>query len=77
TASLGREPTERCLALVREAATQGASIFFVTHRLSDALEVADRIVVLRRGRVHAERQARATTIGELGGLISGAMRQTP
>lgn len=77
TASLGREPTERCLALVRGAAKRGASILFVTHRLSDALDVADRIVVLRRGRVHAERQASATSIGELGSLISGATRQTP
>ncbi len=76
TASLGRQPTERCLSLVRSIAERGASTLFVTHRLSDALGVADRIVVLRHGRVQAERAARATSIGELGELISGPMRET-
>ena len=36
---------------MRSLTASGTSIVFITHKLNEVLEVADRITVLRRGRV--------------------------
>ncbi len=50
TASLSEREAERLLATTRSLAAGGVSVVFVTHRLEEALQVCDRIVVLRDGR---------------------------
>lgn len=54
TSLLGDEDVTRVLGQIREAASQGAAVVFVTHRLHEALAVADRVVVMRRGEMVAE-----------------------
>lgn len=39
------------MALVRKLADEGVAVVFVTHKLREAFAVADRVTVLRRGRV--------------------------
>ncbi|HYH11626.1 MAG TPA: ATP-binding cassette domain-containing protein, partial [Thermomicrobiales bacterium] len=51
TSLLGDEDVERVLREIREVAAGGTACVFVTHRLHEALAVADRIVVMRRGHV--------------------------
>ena len=57
TAALGVAQTEMVLALVRRLADQGYAVLIVSHNMNDVFEVADRIAVLRLGRMVAERPA--------------------
>jgi len=49
TAPLGPADAERLLELIRELAAEGVAIVYITHRLGEALEVCDRITVMRDG----------------------------
>jgi ribose transport system ATP-binding protein len=49
TAALEAAETERLLGFMRALANQGAAVIFVTHRLAEVMQVADRITVLRDG----------------------------
>ncbi len=50
TSSLTLSETERLLALVLELRTQGVSVIYISHRLSEVNRCADRVVGLRDGR---------------------------
>ena len=43
--------TEELFGIIRSLAQAGTTVIFITHKLNEVLEVADRITVLRRGRV--------------------------
>jgi simple sugar transport system ATP-binding protein len=51
TAVLTPQEADELLAIMRELAAQGKGIIFITHKLREVLAVADRITVLRAGRV--------------------------
>jgi len=57
TAALGVAQTAMVLALVRKLADMGHAVMIVSHNMNDVFEVADRIAVLRLGRMVAERPA--------------------
>jgi len=57
TAALGVAQTAMVLALVRRLADRGHAVMIVSHNMNDVFEVADRIAVLRLGRMVAERPA--------------------
>ena len=50
TASLARSETERLFELVRRLQDRGISIVYISHRLEEVFEIADRVTVLRDGR---------------------------
>ncbi|QIG47207.1 sugar ABC transporter ATP-binding protein [Nordella sp. HKS 07] len=50
TASLTRHEVDLLLASVRRLKQQGVSIVFVSHRLDEIVEIAERVTVLRDGR---------------------------
>ncbi len=50
TSSLGQEDVRRLLQIVRNLASRGIGVIFVSHRLEEVVQVADRVVVLRDGR---------------------------
>ena len=50
TASLTRHEVDLLLATVRRLKEQGVSIVFVSHRLDEVVEIAERVTVLRDGR---------------------------
>jgi ABC-type sugar transport system ATPase subunit len=54
TAPLSARESQALLTLLRQVAARGVAILFVTHRLDEVLEVCDRAVVLRDGRLVAE-----------------------
>ena len=73
TASLGVEQTAQVHDLVVDMKSHGSAIVLITHDLSDILDIADRIVVLRQGRLWADSPAAATTQTEVIGWITGAL----
>jgi ribose transport system ATP-binding protein len=50
TSSLTFAETERLLQVMRDLRARGVAVLFISHRLSEIAEVADRVVVLRDGR---------------------------
>jgi ABC-type sugar transport system ATPase subunit len=71
TASLSVAAIERFLQLVKDLKEKGCSIIYVSHRLPDVLEVADRIVVLRTGKMVTEKKTSETDIEEIVNYMMG------
>ena len=57
TAVLTPQETVEIFAVLRRLADEGHSIIFISHKLYEVLEIADRITVIRRGQVVGERSA--------------------
>nr|WP_235063418.1 ABC transporter ATP-binding protein [Candidatus Halobonum tyrrellensis] len=57
--------------VMNQLTEQGRSLVFITHKLEEALEVADRVTVLRDGAVVGTVEADATTRGELARMMVG------
>ncbi len=51
SAVLTPQEVEELFKIMRSLVSQGKSIIFITHKLKEVLEVADRITVIRRGKV--------------------------
>ena len=51
TAVLTPQEAGELFAIIRKLKADGKSIIFISHKLNEVLEIADRITVLRRGRV--------------------------
>jgi simple sugar transport system ATP-binding protein len=71
TAVLTPQETEEIFAVLRRLADAGHSIVFISHKLYEVLEIADRITVIRRGRVVGERLPSATDEQDLAELMVG------
>jgi len=71
TAVLTPQETEEIFAVLRRLADAGHSIVFISHKLYEVLEIADRITVIRRGRVVGERLPSATNEQDLAELMVG------
>jgi ABC-type sugar transport system ATPase subunit len=72
TAALHSDEVGRLFNAVRRAAAQGAGVVFVSHRLDEVMDLADRVVVLRDGRVVADAPVAKLDQKELVRLIVGA-----
>ena len=70
TAVLTPQETDELITIMRELAAAGTSIVFITHKLREVRAVADRITVIRRGRVVGEALP-DTTEAELASLMVG------
>ena len=71
TAVLTPQETEEIFAVLRRLAAEGHSIIFISHKLYEVLEIADRITVIRRGRVVGERLPGETDEDDLAELMVG------
>ena len=67
TASLSQHETEVLFALIRKLRHQGMSVLYVSHRLAEVFALADRVSVLRDGRLVG---TRATGELDRAGLIA-------
>jgi simple sugar transport system ATP-binding protein len=74
TAALGVPEQRKVLALVRTLRDRGVGVIIISHNLQDVLDVADRIVVMRRGRAVGQRQVQETNTTDLLALMIGAER---
>ncbi|MBY5323839.1 MULTISPECIES: ABC transporter ATP-binding protein [Rhizobium] len=77
TAVLTNIEAERLFTTLREMARQGLSLIFISHKLDEVMAAADRIVVLRGGKMVAERKASDTSKAELAELMVGRLVTRP
>ena len=60
-----RKDSEGLFQTIRALRDRGVSVIFISHRLSEIFEVADRVTVMRDGRRVFTRDTAATTPDEL------------
>ena len=51
TAALTHAEADRLFAVIAELKARGAAILYVSHRMAEVVEIADRVTVLRDGAV--------------------------
>ncbi|HLH66986.1 MAG TPA: sugar ABC transporter ATP-binding protein [Solirubrobacteraceae bacterium] len=71
TAALPAGEAQRLFEAVRRVARGGAGVIFISHRLDEVLELADRILVLRDGRLVADAPAGEVGHEQLVRLVAG------
>jgi simple sugar transport system ATP-binding protein len=73
TAAISVRQVAEVLSLIQRLRDRGVAIVLISHRMPDVFSVADRIVVLRRGRKVADKAIAASSPEEVTGLITGAI----
>ena len=73
TAAISVRQVAEVLALIRRLREHGIAVVLISHRMPDVFTVADRVVVLRRGRKVADKPVAQSTPEEVTGLITGAI----
>jgi simple sugar transport system ATP-binding protein len=73
TAAISVRQVTEVLNLIRRLRDHGISVVLISHRMPDVFTVADRIVVLRRGRKVADKPIPESSPEEVTGLITGAI----
>jgi ABC-type uncharacterized transport system ATPase subunit len=71
TAVLTPHEKDQLFSVLRGLREQGRSIILVTHKLKEIMEIADRVTVMRDGKVVAQRTIGATSEQELTRLMVG------
>ena len=72
TAALGVPEQRKVVALIRGLKAASKAVIFISHNLADIFAVADRILVLRRGRKAGERLTAETNGDEVVKLMVGS-----
>jgi simple sugar transport system ATP-binding protein len=73
TAAISVRQVAEVLNLINRLRDQGIVVVLISHRMPDVFTVADRIIVLRRGRKVADKRIAASSPEEVTGLITGAI----
>jgi ribose transport system ATP-binding protein len=76
TAALDRRQVERLFARIRALKADGRSIVFITHRMDEMFELADRVTVLRNGQTVLVRPTAETSRDEVVEAMVGAAPQS-
>mgnify|MGYP001545100278 CR=1 FL=1 len=75
TAAISVRQVAEVLTHIKHLRDQGVAIVLISHRMPDVFSVADRVVVLRRGRKVADKRIAQSSPEEVTGLITGAIEQ--
>jgi len=70
-AALGVEQTRRGLEMIKRVAAQGIGVVVITHIMAQAFQVADRMVVIRQGKVAGDVRREDTSPDEVIRMITG------
>ena len=73
TAAISVRQIAEVLNLIRRLRDQGITVVLISHRMPDVFDVADRVIVMRRGRKVADKTIAASSPEEVTGLITGAI----
>ena len=75
TAALGVEQQKNINNLILKLKEDKKTVLLISHNLEHVFEVADRLIILRRGEKVGERVKKSTNKEEIVGLITGAIKQ--
>ncbi|MER8410639.1 ATP-binding cassette domain-containing protein [Mesorhizobium sp. M0870] len=75
TAAISVRQVAEVLNLIRHLRDQGIAVVLISHRMPDVFTVADRVIVMRRGRKVADKTIASSSPEEVTGLITGAIEQ--
>jgi simple sugar transport system ATP-binding protein len=75
TAAISVRQVAEVLNLIQHLRDQGIAVVLISHRMPDVFTVADRVIVMRRGRKVADKKIAASSPEEVTGLITGAIDQ--
>lgn len=73
TAAISVRQVAQVLDLIKRMRDSGVTVVLISHRMPDVFAVADRLVVLRRGRKVADKAVADSSPEEATGLITGAI----
>jgi simple sugar transport system ATP-binding protein len=73
TAAISVRQIAEVLALIGRLRDAGIAVILISHRMPDVFDVCDRVVVMRRGRVVANKAIAHSSPQEVTGLITGAV----
>ncbi len=71
TAVLTPQESENLMVFIREFAAKGNCVIFITHKMKEVMEAADRIVIMRSGVVAGDVRKEDTDEAELARLMIG------
>ena len=71
TAVLSEKEAEMLLKAIKNLSAQGISVIFITHRLQEIIDVCNKVIVMRDGRIIKELDAANTSITEMARLMVG------
>jgi len=71
TAVLTPQEIEELMQIMKNLAAEGKSILFISHKLAEIMEVADRCSVLRKGKYIGTVETSKTTMEELSAMMVG------
>ena len=71
TAVLTPQEVDRLFSTIANLVKQGKSVIFITHKLREVMEIANRITVLRGGRVVGSTTPEQTTQADLAAMMVG------
>lgn len=71
TAVLTPQEAQKLMDFIRDFAAKGNSVVFISHKLQEVMQVADRIVVMRSGEVYGDVKKTETSEKELSRLMVG------
>jgi D-xylose transport system ATP-binding protein len=75
-AALGVEQTHQVRGLMKDLRSHGVAMILITHDLSDILSITDKIAILRHGKLVAMLNSNETSVNDIIGWITGALKAT-
>jgi simple sugar transport system ATP-binding protein len=73
TAAISVRQVVEVLDLIRRLRDHSIAVILISHRMPDVFAVSDRVIILRRGRLVADKPAGQSSPQEVTGLITGAI----
>ena len=75
TAAISVRQVAEVIHLIRQLRDRGVAVVLISHRMPDVFEVADRVIVMRRGSKVADKKIADSSPEEVTGLITGAIQR--
>ena len=71
TSALSRKETDNLFEIIRRLKAQGTSIIYISHRMEEIFEIADRLTVLRDGKAVGTKDVRDAGVGWITSAMLG------